>query len=149
MTTTGYQVVLTDRSLREVCTDLIEQAGANGITVAEARALLPERHHGHVSGVFSKQHEKGNFARLVEERDGYHIYIHPDATYGRPTDIFGSGRPSKAEVEWALAFRDTLEYWFSPDLTNSRFGTDKDRVDLPGNRPLFVQAMRKVWSRRP
>lgn len=147
--TTGLQVVLGDKSLRQIATDLVEQAGANGITVAEARDLLPARHHGHVSGVFSIQHQRGNFARLAEERDGYKIYVHPDATYGRPTEEHGRGGPTKDEVEWALSLIETLDYWFSPDLTNSRFGTDKDRVDLPMNRPLFVAAMRKVWGRRP
>lgn len=148
--TSGLQVVLADRSLRQTAMEMVERAGAQGITVAEAREMLPARHHGHVSGVFSIQHQRGNIARLAEERDGYKIYVHPDATYGRPTEAHGrAGGLTREEIEWAISLRSTMEYWFEVTQDGTRFGTERERVDQPGNRPLFVRQMREMWEARP
>jgi hypothetical protein len=145
--TSGYQVVLGDKSLREIVTEMVDQAGFNGITVAEAREHLPARHHGHVSGVFSVLHQRLAISRLTEERDGYKIYVDNDRVLDRPTETQGRGGPSKAEIEWFMMLDSHLEYWTQPDDSGSRFCTDMTKAER--NKPLFVKETQALYARRP
>lgn len=63
---------------------LVAQTGADGLTVAEARRILPE-HHGSISGALSTLHLSGRLACLVERRGGCHPYVLAEYTAGRPT----------------------------------------------------------------
>jgi hypothetical protein len=64
---------------------VVEGLGPRGITVAEARRLIPHEHHGSISGALSNLHLAGRLACLVDTRDRCHIYVTPDYVRGRET----------------------------------------------------------------
>lgn len=68
---------------------LVGRRGAYGLTVAEARVLLPMQHHGSISGALSNLHQSGSLACLTERRDGCHPYVLPVHVEGRETREHG------------------------------------------------------------
>lgn len=88
-----------------------ENAVDYGLTVKEFRAEHPELHHGLVSGVFSKLHERGFLARLTARRERYEVYVLDRHVYGRETrqpaakvkaDRHRALMNQIAHVEWCL-----------------------------------------------
>lgn len=71
---------------------LVISSGYNGLTVAEARKVLPNDHHGTVSGTLSNLHKAGDIDRLKATRNKCKIYVAPSAVFGRPTEKQGYQR---------------------------------------------------------
>lgn len=68
---------------------LLVSSSADGVTVAEARAAMPESHHGTISGTLSALHKTGAIARLAQKRGGCKIYVLPELVGGRKTEAQG------------------------------------------------------------
>jgi len=71
------------KTLQSTLLALVADSGPYGLTVAEARDLMPEHHHGSISGALSNLHKAARIARLAVERDGCQTYVLPDMTNGR------------------------------------------------------------------
>lgn len=63
---------------------LVGRTGYRGLTVAEARRILPQ-HHGSISGALSNLHKAGSIACLTERRESCHPYVLPIHVDWRPT----------------------------------------------------------------
>jgi len=72
-------------SLQRVLLVMVGSKGPRGITVAEARRMLPDDHHGSISGALSNLHKDGRIACLVERRGSCHPYVLPQYVRERPT----------------------------------------------------------------
>lgn len=64
---------------------LLHQAGPGGLTWAELGEATGW-HHGTASGALSALHRAGMVVRLVEQRNGSHVYVHPLHQGDRPAD---------------------------------------------------------------
>lgn len=136
-----------DEVLHSQVLRLIGAAGHQGLTVAEVRDLLPQHHHGTLSGVLSILHQDMVIARLADKRNGCKIYVHPGFLDGRSAEQQGRGGASKAEIEHALSLVGLLEYWLQVDSGGSRFGTDRTKAER--NHPLFFRELKSLWEERP
>ena len=72
--------------------------GTVGRTVAELRAVMPDYHHGSISSALTNLHRAGTLARLVEKRNGCHVYVLTDCVAERPTQPPGRVRAAKAKA---------------------------------------------------
>jgi hypothetical protein len=72
-------------SLQTIALRLVGSKGPRGLTVAEARRLLPYDHHGSISGALSNLHKAGRIACLIDTRDHCHIYVLPGYVRDRAT----------------------------------------------------------------
>jgi len=81
---------------------LVDGQGRIGLTVAEARRLVPDEHHGSISGALSNLHQKGLIVRLKERRDRCQVYVTPEFAFTRETVPHGRNKSglSDAEKEW-------------------------------------------------
>lgn len=132
--------------LQKTILRLIDDSGHQGLTVAELRDLIPDHHHGTLSGVLSVLHANLEIARLSEKRAGCKVYVHPDFLDGRSAEAQGSG-VSKAEVQFGQSVVGFLEYWMQVDSDGARFGTDRTKAER--NHRLFLQELRGLWEQRP
>jgi hypothetical protein len=103
-----------------------------GITWAEASELF-DCHHGVSSGQLSVLHEDGRLARLVERRNGKHIYVLPAYVKDRPTQPYGIEKNRLTEAESAALSRIKI------DLTR---GIRSTPLDVR----LLVEAVERITS---
>lgn len=99
--TTGQTAMTQKRMLH-----LVDGQGRVGLTVAEARRLVPGEHHGSISGALSNLHQKGLVARLKQRREGCQVYVTPDMVYTRETVPHGRVKVSGLsadEKEWVAS----------------------------------------------
>lgn len=133
-------------SLQKHILGLIDASAHFGRTVAELRDLVPENHHGTISGVLSVMHRDMRIARLAERRNGCKIYVHPDFLDGRAAEAQGRDGYTKQEIEEAMAIRDFLDYWLQVDSDGSRFTTDRTKAER--NQRLFFQQLKSLHADR-
>lgn len=90
---------------------LVDGQGRVGLTVAEARRLVPDEHHGSISGALSNLHQKGLVARLKERREGCQVYVTPDMVFTRETVPHGRTKPALTadEKEFVDQVRNYLD----------------------------------------
>lgn len=75
------------------------QAGAKGVTVAEARESKGGLHHGKISSALSCLHQDGRLAALRERRGGCGVYVLPEFVGEREVRVFKHNRkPADPEV---------------------------------------------------
>lgn len=70
------------RSRQAKALDLLLQAGAHGLVVAEVEHLL-DVGHGQASSALSHLHRAGRVVRLTDRRNTQELYVHPDYVNGR------------------------------------------------------------------
>jgi hypothetical protein len=73
------------RGLQRVLLVMVGRTGPRGLTVAEARRVLADNHHGSISGALSNLHKAERIACLVERRGDCHPYVLPQYVRDRPT----------------------------------------------------------------
>jgi hypothetical protein len=81
----GYHIAENDESLRKTLLRHVADRTTQGLTVAEARDLIHERHHGHISAVLSLLQKDDVVTRLADKRDNCEPYILPEHVNGRET----------------------------------------------------------------
>lgn len=96
--TSEYRARTRDRdgSTAKLQQDIMERLatlGVTGVTWSELGEEL-SLHHGTVSGGLSVLHKAGKIARLVERRGKSKIYVLPQYTQGRMTEVQGRARRS-------------------------------------------------------
>lgn len=116
---------------------LLHIRGGYGITIAELRALISEKHHGSLSGALSVLHKAHEISRLSEERDGCKIYVLPDCVLDRETEEHGR---EKTDLE------KLIDYWMEPEETSVTGRTTQPRArKYPA---LFVTEVVKLMGKR-
>lgn len=120
----------------------VDNAVHRGITVAELRDLMPDHHHGTISGVLSVLHGEYRIARLADTREGCKIYVHPDYLDGRAAEAQGRGGPSASEIARLQAQDEFLNYWLQVDSEGARFVTDKTKAER--NQRLFFSQLKSM-----
>lgn len=83
----------TTKQRQTTTTQLLNQAGPNGLTWQEL-STLTGWHHGTSSGQLSVLHKTGIINRLTQTRNRCKIYVHPQHTNGRPTEPHGRKQPT-------------------------------------------------------
>jgi DNA-binding PadR family transcriptional regulator len=132
--TIGYQIVENDESLRKTLLRLVADTTTHGLTIAEARDLIHERHHGHLSGVLSLLQKDGVLTRLADKRDNCEPYILPEHVSGRDTVDRRTHALTAAQRE---ILRIVYEY-LEPAESLHGFGTTQLRGD---------REHRAMWNR--
>jgi hypothetical protein len=97
---------VTARTQQKVLSRVVSSQG-EGRTIAEIRDLLPEHHHGALSGALTNLHRAGKVARLAEKRGRCKVYVLPEYVEGRPTEA-----PSSSMSQAAYAVRRVLKVHF-------------------------------------
>lgn len=136
-----------DPVLQKHILSLIDNTAHRGLTIAEIRSLVPQRHHGTLSGVLSVLHRDMVIARLSEKRGGCKVYVHPDYLDGRSAEAQGRGGHSKEEVDFATSVVGLLEYWLQVDSAGAKFATHKTKAER--NQNLFFRELKAQWDQRP
>ena len=72
-------------SLQMLLLRMVGSRGPRGLTVAEARRMLPDDHHGSISGALSNLHKAERVACLTERRESCHPYVLPQFVRDRET----------------------------------------------------------------
>lgn len=112
---------------------LVSDAGANGLTIAEARQEFTGDHHGSLSGALSNLHKDGRIERLTDRRSRCEVYVLPEYVNGRETVAQGRKRTSRLTADDTNLLNRVASYrdqslTLNPD---SRLGTMLgDLIDL-------------------
>jgi hypothetical protein len=102
---------------------LVDGQGRIGLTVAEARRLVPDEHHGSISGALSNLHQKGLIVRLKERRDRCQVYVLPEFAFTRETVPHGRNKQpglSDDEKEWVESCKRRVLLTNSDPISVSR-----------------------------
>lgn len=94
------------------------QAGAKGITVAEARETKGGLHHGKISSALTCLHQDGRLAALRERRGRCGVYVLPEFVGGREVRVFKHNRkPVDPEVIVGVLIEHHLSHYdLYPDV---------------------------------
>jgi hypothetical protein len=131
-----------DAALQKTVLRLVDEAEHRGRTVAEIRDLLPNHHHGTLSGVLSVLHAEMRIARLSEKRAGCKIYVHPDFIDGRKAEAQGRSNYTPQEIEEAMALVDFIDHWLQVEQTGARIVTHLTKAER--FKPLFFAQLKRM-----
>ena len=98
--------VTSERQLKVL--ELLEDAGAEGLTWADISDLTGE-HHGKVSNALSVLHMERYISRLTERRGKSQIYVRHHYVLGRETAPHKQHTKQETENEWLTELLDHIE----------------------------------------